>query len=199
MNIVNLIWMFLLAGGILFGFFAGNMKEVNEALFSSGQTAVTLCIGLVSVLVFWLGMMRIAEESGLLNRIGKWCLPMMKFLFPDIPPTHPAMGYIISNTMANVFGLGNAATPLGIKAMSEMKKLNNGKNEASRSMITFLALNTSSVTLIPTTILALRQNHHAQNPSDIIIPAFIATFCSCLFALAIDRYFYMRKKGKRGR
>lgn len=137
--------------------------------------------------------MKIAEEAGLLNFFSKLCRPFISKLFPDIPPHHPAMGYILSNLMANFFGLGNAATPLGIKAMEQMKALNGGKNEASRSMITFLAVNTSSITLVPTTVIAIRMTYGADQPTDIVGPTILATLISGIGAILIDRYFHYRR------
>lgn len=193
---VNIIWVFMSVFGIVFAIFNGTMEEVNEAIFNGAKEAVTLCIGLISILVFWLGMMKIAENAGLLNLLAKWFRPIIQRLFPEIPNNHPAMGYILSNMMANLFGLGNAATPLGIKAMEEMKKLNGGKNEASRSMITFLAINTSSITLIPTTVIAIRMNYQSINPTEIVGTTLVATICSTIGAILIDRYFYYRRSRK---
>lgn len=193
---VNLIWVFMTVIGVVFAMFNGTMGEVNEAVFSGAQEAVTLCIGLISILVFWLGMMKIAEDAGLLKILAKLFRPIVKRLFPEIPNDHPAMGYVLSNMIANMFGLGNAATPLGIKAMEEMRKLNGGLNEASRSMITFLAINTSSLTLIPTTVIAIRMNYNAATPTDIVGTTLIATACSTLGAILIDRYFYYRRSRK---
>lgn len=193
---VNIIWVCLTVIGIVFAMFNGTMSEVNEAVFNGAKEAVTLCIGLISILVFWLGMMRIAEDAGLLKKLSNLFKPIVSRLFPEIPNNHPAMGYILSNMMANLFGLGNAATPLGIKAMEEMKKLNGGKNEASRSMITFLAINTSSVTLIPTTVIAIRMNYNSASPTDIVGPTLIATIISAIGAIIIDRYYYYRRSRK---
>ncbi|WP_080845400.1 nucleoside recognition domain-containing protein [Cytobacillus gottheilii] len=193
---VNIIWVLLTVIGIVFAMFNGTMSEVNEAVFNGAKEAVTLCIGLISILVFWLGMMRIAEDAGLLKKLASLFRPIVKRLFPEVPNDHPAMGYILSNMMANLFGLGNAATPLGIKAMEELKNLNGGKDYASRSMITFLAINTSSITLIPTTVIAIRMNYDSANPTDIVGPTLIATFCSALGAILIDRYFYYRRTRK---
>ncbi|MGD6853468.1 nucleoside recognition domain-containing protein [Bacillus infantis] len=193
---VNIIWVAMTVIGIVFAIFNGTMAEVNEAVFSGAKEAVTLCIGLISILVFWLGMMRIAEDAGLLKKLAYLFRPVVTRLFPDVPKDHPAMGYILSNMMANMFGLGNAATPLGIKAMEQLKALNGGKTEASRSMITFLAINTSSLTLIPTTVIAIRMNYHSASPTEIVGPTLIATFCSTLGAILIDRYFYYRRTRK---
>ncbi|HWO75818.1 MAG TPA: nucleoside recognition domain-containing protein [Bacillus sp. (in: firmicutes)] len=195
---VNYIWVSLTIIGIVFAIINGKMDEVNKALFDGAKEAVTISIGLISILVFWLGIMRIAQEAGLLNLFGRIFKPIVKRLFPEVPPEHPAMGYILSNMMANMFGLGNAATPLGIKAMEQLKELNGNKPIASRSMITFLAINTSSLTLIPTTVLAIRMNYHSANPTEIVFPTIIATICSTLGAIMIDRYYYWRriKKGR---
>ncbi|MDQ0269291.1 nucleoside recognition domain-containing protein [Cytobacillus purgationiresistens] len=193
---VNIIWAFLAIVGIVFAMFNGTIGEVNEAIFKGAKEAVTLCIGLISILVFWLGMMKIAEHAGLLNKLAQFFRPFVTRLFPEIPKDHPAMGYILSNMMANMFGLGNAATPLGIKAMEELKVLNGGSSEASRSMITFLAINTSSITLIPTTIIAIRMNYGSASPTEIVGPTLIATICSTIGAILIDRYFYYRRTRK---
>jgi spore maturation protein A len=193
---VNIIWVAMTVIGIVFAIFNGTMAEVNEAVFRGAKEAVTLCIGLISILVFWLGMMKIAEDAGLLKKLAFLFRPVVTRLFPDVPKDHPAMGYILSNMMANMFGLGNAATPLGIKAMEQLKSLNGGKSEASRSMITFLAINTSSLTLIPTTVIAIRMNYHSASPTEIVGPTLIATFCSTLGAIMIDRYFYYRRTRK---
>lgn len=195
---VNIIWVFMTVIGIVFAMFNGTMDEVNQAIFSGAKEAVTICIGLISVLVFWLGMMRIAEEAGLLKKLTNLFRPLVTKLFPEVPKNHPAMGYILSNMMANLFGLGNAATPLGIKAMEELKKLNGGKTTASNSMITFLALNTSSVTLIPTTVIAIRMNYHSASPTDIVGPTLIATIFSAIAGISIDRFFYYRRLKKGG-
>ncbi|WP_210365586.1 nucleoside recognition domain-containing protein [Bacillus sp. REN3] len=193
---VNIIWVVMTLIGIGFAMVNGTIPEVNEAVFKGAKEAVTLCIGLISILVFWLGMMRIAEDAGLLAKLSNLFKPLVSKLFPEVPSSHPAMGYILSNMIANMFGLGNAATPLGIKAMEELKELNGGKKEASRSMITFLAINTSSITLIPTTVIAIRMNYDSANPTDIVGPTLIATAVSAVGAILIDRYFYYRRSKK---
>ncbi len=190
---VNIIWVGMTIIGLVFAVINGKMSEVNEAIFSSANEAVTLCIGLVSVLVFWLGIMRIAQEAGLLDKLAKMFRPLVTRLFPEVPENHPAMGYILSNMMANMFGLGNAATPLGIKAMEQLKELNGGRDFASRSMITFLAINTSSITIIPTTVIAIRMKYDSVSPTEIVGPTLIATILSTLGAILIDRYFNYRR------
>ncbi|KAA0550318.1 spore maturation protein [Bacillus sp. BGMRC 2118] len=194
---VNIIWVGLAVIGILFAMINGTMKQVNEAVFTGAAEAVTICIGLISILVFWLGLMRIAQSAGLLEALAKLFRPIVSRLFPEVPNDHPAMGYILSNMIANMFGLGNAATPMGIKAMEQLKELNGGKDSASRSMITFLAINTSSLTLIPTTVIAIRMQYDSASPTEIVGTTLIATFLSTIGAVMIDRYYY-NKRTKKG-
>lgn len=196
---VNLIWVFMIIISLVFAGINGKMEEVNEAIFQGASEAVTICIGLISILVFWLGLMKIAEEAGLLERLAKVFKPVVSRIFPEIPNDHPAMGYILSNMIANMFGLGNAATPLGIKAMEQMKQLNGNSDHASRSMITFLAINTSSLTLIPTTVIAIRLNYESTSPTEIVGTTLMATACSTVAAILIDRLFYYRRKRKERR
>ena len=194
---INLIWVLMIVIGIVFAMFNGTMDEVNKAIFQGAGEAVTLCIGFISILVFWLGLMRIAHASGLLDKLANVFRPIIKKIFPDIPDDHPVMGYILSNMIANMFGLGNAATPLGIKAMEELKELNGGKSEASRSMITFLVINTASITIIPTTVLSIRMNYDSASPAEIVLPTIIASVFATVCAIFIDRFMYNRKKRNR--
>ena|SRR5690625_897597 len=193
---VNIIWALMAMIGIVYAMLNGTMNEVNRAIFESAHDAVTLSIGLISILVFWLGIMKIAEKSGILNYLAKLCRPLVSKLFPDIPADHPAMGYILSNFTANIFGLGNAATPMGIKAMEQMKALS-GSDTASRSMITFLALNTSGLTIIPTTVIAIRMQYDSVSPTEIVGTTIIATMVSLLGAVLIDRLFYKMSRAKK--
>lgn len=188
---VNIIWACMAMIGIVYAMFNGTMENVNKALFESADNAVTLSIGLISVLVFWIGMMKVAEAAGVLKFLTRLFRPFVEKLFPDIPRDHPAMGYILSNIVANIFGLGNAATPMGIKAMEQMKELS-GTDTASRSMITFLAINTSSLTLIPTTVIAIRMQYDSASPTEIVGTTIIATIVSTVSALIIDRYYYYK-------
>lgn len=192
---VNLIWAFMAIVGILYAMINGTMEEVNKALFDSANSAVTLSIGLISILVFWLGIMKIAEKAGIMKVLSNIFRPIVIKLFPEIPPGHPAISYIVSNFIANFFGLGNAATPMGIKAMQEMKKLSNS-DTASRSMITFLAINTSGLTLIPTTVIAIRMQYNSVSPTEIVGTTLIATLISLTSAIIIDRLFYASDQRK---
>ncbi|HDZ1824652.1 TPA: spore maturation protein SpmA [Bacillus anthracis] len=195
---VNLVWVAMAVIGIVYAMINGTMEAINKAVFDGAKDAVTICIGLISVLVFWLGLMKIAEEAGLLKKLVALFMPIVKRLFPEIPKDHPSMGFILSNMMANFFGLGNAATPLGIKAMEQLKELNGGKDSASRSMVTFLALNTSAITLIPTTVISIRMTYESANPTGIVGVTFIAQVLSMIGAIWIDRYFY-RRRSRKGR
>lgn len=193
---VNIIWSCMAIVGIIYAIFNDTLDNVNKAIFDSAHEAVTLSIGLISVLVFWLGIMKIAEKANILKALAKILRPLVEKLFPEIPPDHPAIGYMISNITANIFGLGNAATPMGIKAMEQMKKIS-GTETASRSMITFLALNTSGLTLIPTTVIAIRMQYNSVSPTEIVGTTIITTVISTLSALVIDRYFYEVDKRKK--
>jgi spore maturation protein A len=190
--VVNFIWMGLIIIGLFFAALTGNMEAINKAAFEGAKIGVTICFGLISVLVFWLGMMKIAEESGLLRIFARAMSPVAKFLFPAVPTDHPAMGYILSNMSANLFGLGNAATPMGLKAMEELQKLNPNKDEASPAMITLMALNTSSITLSPTTIIAIRLNYESSNAVEIVGTTIFATICSTLVAIMVDKWYRYR-------
>lgn len=193
---VNFIWMGLIIIGILVAAIDGKMTAINEAAFEGAKIGVTICFGLISVLVFWLGLMKIAEESGLLRLFSRALSPVAKFIFPDVPRDHPAMGYILSNMSANLFGLGNAATPMGLKAMEELQKLNPNKDEASPAMITLLALNTSSITLIPATIIAIRLSYESSNAVEIVGTTIFATLCSTIVALTLDKWYQYRYRNR---
>ncbi len=194
---VNLIWALMAIIGIVYALFNGTMEDVNKALFESASEAVTLSIGLISILVFWLGIMKIAQEAGILTILAKIFRPIIYRLFPEIPKDHPAIGYIVSNITANMFGLGNAATPMGLKAMEEMKKLSDSP-VASRSMITFLALNTSGLTLIPTTVIAIRMQYNSSAPTEIVGTTIIVSLIATVSAILLDRLFYHTSKDKEG-
>ncbi|GEN53862.1 nucleoside recognition domain-containing protein [Halobacillus faecis] len=190
---VNLIWAFLAVTGIIYAAFNGTMEDVNKAIFSTLDEAIMITLSLAGVLIFWLGLMKIAEEAGLLAGLAKIFRPLVTRLFPEIPKDHPALGYILSNMTANMFGLGNAATPMGLKAMKELKKLS-GSDTASRSMITLLAINTSSLTLVPTTVIAIRMKYDSADPTSIVGATILATIISTIAALLIDRYFHYKRE-----
>jgi spore maturation protein A len=189
---VNHIWLWMILSGVVAAVVQGRVDLVTQAALTGAKEAVAVCIGLISILVFWMGMMRIAQDAGLLEKLARLLRPAVRFLFPSVPPDHPAMGYILSNISANMFGLGNAATPMGIKAMEELQKLNPDPKTASPAMCTLLALNTSGVTLIPTTIIGLRMKYGSADPAEIIGSTLLATMISSLVAILLDRWFRSR-------
>ncbi len=198
---INIIWVVLLVGGIIIGVLTGNTQAVTEAAMSYADTGVELALGLIGMMALWLGLMKIAEESGLVRLIGRALTPIMKFLFPEVPKDHPAMGSMVMNMAANILGLGNAATPLGIKAMQELQDLNEGKDTASNSMCMFLAINTSSITLVASSVVAYRLAAGSNNPASIIGPTLVATIASTIAAVVAVKIFEKvakkRNKNKR--
>lgn len=190
---VNIIWGIFIVVGIVYGLLSGNVKTINDILISSGKTSIEIIMEMIPVLVVWMGLMEIAEKSGLLTLISKKLSKVLRILFPSIPKDNKALGYIASNVAVNMAGLGSAATPFGLKAMEELQKINPKKDTASEAMITFLVLNTGGVTIIPTTIIALRTLHKSANPNEVIITCILATFISCMCGLLLD-YFIRRKK-----
>ncbi|WP_044640282.1 nucleoside recognition domain-containing protein [Risungbinella massiliensis] len=195
---MHYIWLGMIVSGVVAAILQGRVEVITSAALTGAKDAVAVCIGLISILVFWLGMMKIAQDAGLLDKLAKVLGPVAKFLFPGVPEKHPAMGYILSNMSANLFGLGNAATPMGLKAMEELQKLNDNKGTATPAMCTLLALNTSGLTLIPTTIIGIRMKYESTNPTDIIGPTLLATMVATGFAILLDRYYrYRHLKSKK--
>lgn len=186
---IKYIWSTLIIIGIIFSIINGDTNLTNIFL-SSGSSATEIILSMIPLLCLWLGLMKIAESSGLLEIISKRLSKYVCFIFPEIPKDSIAISYISSNIVMNMLGLGNAATPFGLKAMEKLKELNNNSDEASRSMITFLIINTSSVTIIPTTVISLRILNGSINPSEIIKASIITSFLSVIFALFLDRLFY---------
>jgi spore maturation protein A len=192
LKVVNWIWLFFIVIGFGVAAAQGNVEQATQAVFDGAKNGVTVCFGLISIMVFWLGIMRIAEDAGILSKIAVLLRPVVRFLFPSVPKNDPAIGYIMTNMSANILGLGNAATPMGIKAMQELQKLNPNKETASPAMCTLLALNTSSITLIPTTLIAIRMNYESLNPAEIVGTTLLATMASTAVAIIVDRW-YRRK------
>lgn len=186
---LNVIWMFLLVSGVLVAAFNGNIEIVTQAALTSARDAVEVCFDLVGIMALWLGIMKIAEQGGLVQTLAKLLKPIMKKIFPSIPPEHPAMGAIILNLSANMLGLGNAATPFGMKAMKELQDINKDDDTASDAMCTFLALNTSCITLIPATIIGVRLSFSSSDPTEIVGACIFATSCAMLVAITLDYWF----------
>lgn len=193
---LNVIWLALIVISIVVAAFTGRIEAVNQAAFEGAKTGVTVCFGLLSVLAFWMGMMKIAEKAGLMEGLARLLSPIIGRLFPDVPKGHPALGYILSNMSANLLGLGNAATPMGLKAMEELQKLNPDKQKATPAMCTLLAINTAGITLIPTTMIAIRMQYGSANPVDIVGTTLLASFGATLVALILDRLYRARHERK---
>jgi spore maturation protein SpmA len=178
---LNWIWLGLVVLAVLLGAASGQLGEVTTAAFDACKTAVmTLALPLAGIMALWLGVMRLAEKSGLVNLLASALRPIMRWLFPDVPVNHPAMGSMVMNMAANMLGLANAATPLGLRAMQDLEKLNPRPGVATNAMCTFLAINTSSIQLIPATTVGILSAAGAANPTSIIGTAFIATVCSTI-------------------
>ncbi len=186
---INTIWLILILSGTITAILTGNMETLSDAIFNGLEDTVEISLKLIGPLVLWSGLMKIARDADLTKLISRLFKPIFSFLFPEIPGNHPAAGSIILNLSANLLGLGNSATPLGILAMKDLQKLNSNKKTASPAMCTLLALNTSSLTIIPTTIISLRAAHNSQNPSIILITTIFATTISTFTALLFDRVF----------
>ena len=180
---LNYIWFTLIIIALIVGAITGKIEAVTKAAFEYAGTAVEIAIGLVGIMALWLGIMNIAQEAGLVKILSKAIKPVSKRLFPEISPDHPAMGAMLLNIAANWLGLSNAATPLGLKAMEELQKLNDRKDTATNAMATFLALNTASITLIPATIIAVRTTLGSANPAEIIGTTIFASGCACTVAV----------------
>lgn len=186
---INYIWGVFILLGVIISIIKGDNNLTNN-LITSGTKGIDIIINLVPLMCLWLGTMKIADSSGLLNIISNKLSKIIRVVFPEIPKGDPAIAYISSNIVMNMLGLGNAATPFGIKSMTRLKELNNNSDIASRSMITFLVINTSSVTIIPTTVISLRIASGSNNPTEIMTACIITTFLSSFIGLLIDRLFY---------
>lgn len=191
---VNKIWGFFIVIGIVVCFISGNVDKVNYEILNSTKVSLDMMLKIFPVVALWLGIMNIAKASGLLDKMANGLSPFLGKLFPEIPKGHESLGFIASNIVINMFGLGSAATPFGLKAMKSLQQLNHKKDTASRSMITFLIINTSGVTLIPTTVISMRMMYGSKNPTEIVAACIIATTISMICAVLIDRFVARRKK-----
>ena len=191
---VNIIWFFLIIIGIIYAFLTGNLGKINTTIIESTKVSLELLFKIFPVLALWMGFTEIAEKSKLLDKFSKFISPFLTKLFPEVPKNHPSLSYIASNVIANVFGLGSAATPFGLKAMESLQELNNKKDTATRSMITFLVLNTSGLTIVPTTIISLRLLYGSLEPTKIVGACLISTTFATVGGLVIDRILAGRYK-----
>lgn len=186
---VNLVWLALIVGGLAVAAGHHQMVQVTEAAINATERAVEIAFGFIGIMSLWLGLARIMEESGLMRLLARLMAPLFARLFPDLPTDHPAVGSMLMNLIANMFGMGGAATPFGLKAMEELQRQNPDKDRASPAMITFIAVNTAAITLVPATIIALRVASGSHNPTNVVAPTILVTSASLLVAIVADRLF----------
>ncbi|NLJ90855.1 MAG: nucleoside recognition protein [Clostridiales bacterium] len=177
---LNYLWAFMIILGTAVGIVTGNIEPVSNSIISSAKEAVTLCISMLGVMSLWMGVMQVAKACGIIESLTRLLRPIIRLLFPDIPKDHIANEYIASNIIANVLGLGWAATPIGLKAMKELAKLNNNSETASCDMCTFLIINISSLQLIPVNVIAFRSEYGSINPAEILGAGLVATMISTI-------------------
>ena len=186
---INYIFGLFFIIGILYSFFTDT--NISTEMLTASSKSIELIFTMIPIMCLWLGIMNIAKKSGLLDKLAKLITPFLKLLFPEIPKDSPCFSYISINIIMNMLGVGNAATPFGLKAMQEMQKINKNKDEASRSMITFIVMNTAAVTIIPTTIISLRILNKSLNPMSIVPYIIITSTLSCIIGLILDRLYYL--------
>ena len=189
---INIIWIILIVLGIMYSFFTNNLENINATIIDSTKVSLEMLLKIFPVISLWMGLTKIAETSGLLKKISSKISPLLSKLFPDIPKEDDSLGLIASNVVSNIFGLGSAATPFGLKAMKSLQNLNKKKDTITKSMITFLTLNTSGLTLIPTTIISLRLMYGSLNPTNIVLACILSTTISTISGLLMDRLLQRR-------
>ncbi len=192
---MSAVWVFLIAASVAVAAATGRMEALTPAIAESAQRAVTLALGLVGVMALWLGLVKVAEEAGLVRLLARAARPVMRRLFPEVPVDHPAMGAMVMNVAANALGLGNAATPFGIEAMRRLDELNPHKGTATDAQALFCAMNTASLQLVPATVIALRASAGSRSPAAILAPTLLAT--ACAFAAAIATATLLARLGRR--
>ena len=191
---MNAIWVILIAASALFAVLSGSVNEFTKSIFDAAKSAVEVSLYLLGIVALWLGITKIIEDSGLIYSISSAFQPILSRVFRKIPAHHPSITSITLNCLANMFGLGNAATPLGIKAMQDLQELNPDKDKTSFEMMLFIVLNTASIQIIPFTVIGILADFGSTDPSAIILPTFIATVISAITAVSI--LFIFRKIAK---
>lgn len=191
---LNILWPIFIIISIVYSIFTGNIENVNNSIFEATQEAVTLTLTLLGTMCLWSGIMEIASNTKIIKYLSNLLSPIIRFLLPDVKKESEANKNITMNIIANILGLGNAATPLGIKAIKEMQKENKRKDTLSNSMIMFIVLNTASLQLIPTTVIAIRSSLGSNNPTQIIFPVWIATICAAIAGIVATKIFIKLSK-----
>lgn len=193
---LNIIWPLFIIGSYVYAIINGNIETVNIEIFNSVNDAVSLSINLLGSMCLWCGIMKIAQSTSLIYKFTKLLSPIIDFLFPEIKENKQAKEEIAINITANIMGIGNAATPLGLKAMETLQKENKNKTTLSNSMIMLIVLNTASLQIIPTTIIAIRVSLESKNPTEIIVPVWIATICAAITGITVVKLLIMKEKRK---
>jgi len=196
---LNIIWVLLLAVGIVYAALHGNMAALTGAAFDAASAAVVIVIEICGIVCLWMGLLKVAEASGLVKKMAKLISPLVSRIFPDVPKDHPAFFAMIMNIAANMLGLGNAATPFGLKAMEHLQELNPDKDRATPAMITFLAINTAGITLLPTLVISLRAAAGSMAPGNIILATIIASSIGTVCVLLLDWLCRRRDQRRRQR
>ncbi len=189
---LNILWAFMLLAAIITGMFTGKIDLVGEAAISGAGEGATLVLGMLGVMCFWTGLMAIAEKSGIIEKVATLLRPLTRLLFPRLSKNDPALGAIVMNMAANLLGMGNAATPLGLRAMRLLDEKNGRKARASNEMCMFVLINTASLQFLPTTLMLLRQNNGSANPGEIIVPVWIVSVCALVVAVVSAKIFQKR-------
>lgn len=186
-NMLNIVWPFFIIISFSFAILSGNFENLNSSIFEGANDAVTLSINLLGSLCLWSGIMQIASDSSLVKKLSKLLFPILNFLFPSLITNNKIKKEISMNIIANILGLGNASTPLGLKAMESMQKENPKKDTLSNPMMMFIVINTASIQLIPTTVIAIRNSLNSQNPTSIIFPTWIATILAAISGIFVTK------------
>jgi spore maturation protein A len=186
---INTIWLTLIVLGVLTGIATGTSAAVTTAAIESANRAVSICLGFIGIMTMWSGLMKIADSIGLTRWLAKLFAPWARLLFPSVPDDHPALAAITMSLAANLLGMGNAATPLSLKAMEELASLNEERDVPSDAMCTFVAISTAGITLVPTTIIAIRTQYHSYNPAEVVMPIILMNIVATFVAILADRFF----------
>lgn len=190
---MNIIWSYMIVIAFIFCIINGDVEQIIEVLFSSTENTVSLFLRLLGMICMWSGFIKIAEKSGLIEKLSKFINPLIRILFPELKNDNEVSGHIAMNMTANMIGLGNVATPIGLKAMEKMQEKNKEKHKLSKSMLTFVVLNTASIQLIPTSVIVIRAAAGSQHPTDIVLPTIISSVVSVIVGILIVKFLYRRK------
>ena len=195
---LNLVWPIFIIISFSYAIFSGNLQNLNSSIFDSVESAVNLSITMLGTMCLWSGIIHVAENTNIMKIMNRLLKPIIRFLFPEIKENIKAQNEISMNMVANILGLGNAATPLGLKAMETLQEENKNKQKLSNSMIMLIVINTASIQIIPTTIIAIRSSLGSQNPTSIIVPVWIATICAAIMGITVTKLLirYSNKREK---